>query len=392
MDKAHMPRVLCVDDEPQVLAGLEGVLRRRFEVRTAKSGEEGLRQLAHDGPFTVVISDFCMPHMDGAEFLRRARDVAPHSVRILLTGQATFADTVAAVNEGFIFRFLSKPCPPPTLLRAIEGAVEQARLVTQDRELLEDKLEAMSGQLLRAERLATLGSLAGAVGHELKNIIVGFDSALLCISERAQTGLHPEQEDLETLARVRAHLLTHADHLLHLGRPRQSGSEPTDLCAVASETLAMLRSAGTLRHVQVRMELGPAPVLVRIDRVRLEQVLLKLFKNALDAMAGIRGRSPSLGVVVKREEARGEASCCVEDNGGGIPQSKLLDVFEPYYTTKPPDRGTGLGLFVVKQILDSSRGELSVASREGSGTAFTFRLPLAGEVAPTGPRLEAGAR
>jgi signal transduction histidine kinase len=121
---------------------------------------------------------------------------------------------------------------------------------------------------------------------------------------------------------------------------------------------------------------------VRVDRIRLEQILLNLIKNAVDAMAGLRGRSPSLGVGVTLEAEPGVASCRVEDCGCGIPQGKLREIFEPYYTTKPPGQGTGLGLFVVKQILDANHGELSVASREGLGTTFTFRIPLAPDVAP----------
>lgn len=382
MEKPLNPRVLCVDDEPQVLASLKNVLRRRFDVTTAEGGLDGLRSLTQAGPFTVVVSDFRMPGMNGAEFLRRVRDIAPDTIRILLTGQANLDDTISAVNEGYIFRFLGKPCPPPVLLKALDGAVEQARLVTRDRELLESKLDAMSGHLLRTERLATLGTLAGAVGHELANMLVAFDSALRYISKRSQEGLTPAEEDLTTLGRVREHLATHASHLLHLGRPGPPGlpgGEPTDLCEVASDTLSMLRSAGTLRHVQVRLEIPQAPVLVRIDRIRLEQILLNLVKNAVDAMAGLRGRSPSLGVSLTREEP-GTVSCRIEDNGCGIPQGKLLDIFEPYYTTKPPGKGTGLGLFVVKQILDASKGELSVASVEGTGTTFTFRVPLARDV------------
>jgi len=374
------PRVLFVDDEPHVLLGLKNVLRHRFDVTTAGGGQEGLECLAQAGPFTVVVSDFRMPGMNGAEFLRRVRDVAPDTVRMLLTGQAGLEDTISAVNEGHIFRFLGKPCPTPVLIQALEGAVEQARLVTRDRELLESKLDAMSGHLLRTERLATLGTLAGAVGHELANMLVAFDSALRYISKRSREGLTPAEEDLTTLGRVREHLATHASHLLHLGRPGTPGGEPTDLCDVASGTLSMLRSAGTLRHAQVHLEIPQAPVLIRMDRIRLEQILLNLVKNAVDAMAGLRGRSPSLGVSVTRDEEPGTASCRIEDNGCGIPQDKLVEIFEPYHTTKPPGQGTGLGLFVVKQILDASKGELSVTSVEGTGTTFTFRVPLAREV------------
>src|SRR3990172_11193324 len=380
-------RVLFVDDEPQVLAGLMETLHRRFEVSTAESGREGLRMVTQSGPFTVVVSDFRMPEMDGAEFIARVRDVAPDSIRILLTGHASLEGAIRAVNQGCIFRLLTKPSPPAVLLQALEDAVEQARLVTADRELLETKLEVMSGQLLRAERLATLGTLAGAVGHELNNMLVAYDSALRCTSQRVREGILPEEEDLATLDRVRAHLATHAQHLLHLGRPAQHNGGPTDLCKVTSDTLAMLRSAGVLRHVQVQLELSPAPVLVGIHRTRVEQVVLNIIKNAVDATAELRGRVPTLRVTITADVDRGLASCRIEDNGCGIPKDKLDDIFEPYFTTKPPGRGTGLGLFVVKQILESNQCHLTVVSGAGSGTAFTFDVPLTRDVPLARPEL-----
>src|SRR5277367_4732835 len=127
---ADKPRVLCVDDEPNVLEGLTLTLRRRYEVRTAPGGAEGLELLGRDGPFAVVLSDMRMPGMDGAAFLARARQVAPDAVRLVLTGQAEVESAIAAVNEGQLFRFLTKPCPPTTLVAAFDAAAEQYRLVT----------------------------------------------------------------------------------------------------------------------------------------------------------------------------------------------------------------------------------------------------------------------
>ena len=150
------PRILCVDDEPNVLAGLVRMLRREFEVVTAGDGAAGLEVLARQGPFIVVVSDFMMPGMTGVQFLARAKQLAPDTVRILLTGQASLEGAIASVNEGNIFRFLSKPCSREHLVKALEDAIEQARLVTADRELLERKLEDMSADLLRVHRARLL--------------------------------------------------------------------------------------------------------------------------------------------------------------------------------------------------------------------------------------------
>jgi CheY-like chemotaxis protein len=139
MEKAQRPRVLCVDDEPNVLAGLALHLRRRYDVETAESGMHGL-ELLRRAPVAVVISDMRMPGMDGAAFLSRVRSHSPDTVRLLLTGQADLESAIAAVNEGQIFRFLTKPLPPPALLACVDAAAEQHRLVTAERVLLEQTL------------------------------------------------------------------------------------------------------------------------------------------------------------------------------------------------------------------------------------------------------------
>jgi response regulator RpfG family c-di-GMP phosphodiesterase len=133
-------RILCVDDEPNVLDALRRTLHRTFDVTTAPGGEPGLAAIAAGPPFAVVVADMRMPGMNGAAFLARVRERAPDTVRVLLTGHADLADTIAAVNEGNIFRFLAKPCPPDTLLAALGAAVAQHRLVTAERVLLEQTL------------------------------------------------------------------------------------------------------------------------------------------------------------------------------------------------------------------------------------------------------------
>ncbi len=134
------PRILCVDDEPQVLEGLELHLRRSYEVDKATSGAEALQRIEQAPGYAIIMSDMRMPGMDGATFLARCCVVAPDAVRLLLTGQADLEAAIHAINEGRIFRFMSKPCPPATLLATVAAALEQHRLITAERELLEQTL------------------------------------------------------------------------------------------------------------------------------------------------------------------------------------------------------------------------------------------------------------
>lgn len=135
-----LQKVLCVDDDPRVLAGLELHLRRQFAVTTAVGGAAGLDALKRTPDVAVIVSDLRMPGMDGAQFLSAARTLVPDACRVLLTGYADIDTAVTAVNDAQVFRFLMKPCPPATLLSAIAAAVQQHHLITAERTLLEQTL------------------------------------------------------------------------------------------------------------------------------------------------------------------------------------------------------------------------------------------------------------
>lgn len=138
---ATKPRILCVDDEAQVLEGLTLNLRRGFAVQTALGGKQGLALFeSTPGGFAVVISDMRMPQMTGAAFLAAVRLKWPDTTRMLLTGHSDIDAAIMAVNEGQIFRFLHKPCPAEKLLEAVSAAVEQNRLVNAEKVLLEQTL------------------------------------------------------------------------------------------------------------------------------------------------------------------------------------------------------------------------------------------------------------
>jgi response regulator RpfG family c-di-GMP phosphodiesterase len=134
------PKILCVDDEANILTAIQRSLRRQFDVHTANSGPEGLGVLQQEGPFHVVVSDMRMPVMTGAVFLKQVAKHFPDTVRILLTGFAELETVTVAVNEGHIFRFLTKPISGGDLTRALEDAVKQYELIQSEKVLLEQTL------------------------------------------------------------------------------------------------------------------------------------------------------------------------------------------------------------------------------------------------------------
>jgi response regulator RpfG family c-di-GMP phosphodiesterase len=133
-------RILCVDDDPNILEGYKRQLRKEFELATAVGPEQGLRMVTEQGPFAVVVSDLQMPGMNGIEFLAHVRTHEPDTVRMLLTGNAELQATIDAINQGQIFRFLTKPCTPEALANALEAGLAQHRLITAEHELLEQTL------------------------------------------------------------------------------------------------------------------------------------------------------------------------------------------------------------------------------------------------------------
>lgn len=171
------PRILVVDDDRRVLDAMAPNLRRHFDVTLADGGEEGLDRVEREGPFAAVLSDQRMPGMDGVTFLSRVRENAPDTVRILLTGYADTAAAMSAVNRGAVFRFLSKPIEFPELLQTLNAAVEQHRLITAERVLLERTLHGSISAIIdvlalvnpdgfgRAQRAKrTIAALAKATG------------------------------------------------------------------------------------------------------------------------------------------------------------------------------------------------------------------------------------
>jgi response regulator RpfG family c-di-GMP phosphodiesterase len=156
-NQPKMERILFVDDEEFILSAFQREFRKDYEIATATGAEEGLRTLAARGPFSVIVSDFRMPNADGNRFLAAAKKIAPDSVRVMLTGHADLSMAVRAINEGSVFRFLTKPCPHETLGKVLAAAVQQYRLVAGEKDLLENTLKGT---------VKVLSELSGLVNPE----------------------------------------------------------------------------------------------------------------------------------------------------------------------------------------------------------------------------------
>jgi response regulator RpfG family c-di-GMP phosphodiesterase len=194
-------KILMVDDENNVLLGYQRMFRNEFSIDTAAGGAAALAALSATGPYAVVVSDMRMPEMDGATLLTKIRLLAPDIVRIMLTGDADIHSAVTAVNEGSIFRFLTKPCNKDTLGKALTAGLMQYRLVTAEKDLLENTLQgsiqvltevlslvnpAAFGRALRVRQYIHQAATKMALASPWRFEVAAMMSQLGCVT------LHPE--------------------------------------------------------------------------------------------------------------------------------------------------------------------------------------------------------
>ena len=233
----ELPRVLCVDDEVELLAGLRRTLWRQYSIAVASNPADAEAMLVAEGPFAVVVSDLRMPGSDGITFLSRARQFSPNTVRILLTGYADVHTAIAAINDGNIFRFLTKPCAPETLASALASAVRQHELIMAEHSLLEETLKgavktlteilsltspAAFGRAMRVRQyvqaMASRGGVACQWEVELAAMLsqIGFVALDSDTVERAYVGQAlsaPEREAVAKCPRIGAELLARIPRL-----------------------------------------------------------------------------------------------------------------------------------------------------------------------------------
>ncbi len=140
-------KILFVDDEPKVLDAYKRQLRKQFDLDTVESGQAGLEMIEANGEYSVIVSDMQMPNMNGVEFLQQAKEIAPDSVRIMLTGNADQETAVKAVNDGQVYRFLTKPCSTELLALTLENGLQHYQMIRSEKELLENTLMGSVGVL-----------------------------------------------------------------------------------------------------------------------------------------------------------------------------------------------------------------------------------------------------
>jgi len=355
-------RVLYVDDELANLIVFESAFEDRFDVVLATSACQAL-ELARDTTFPVVVADQRMPEMTGVELFRRLREQSPHTQRVILSGYSEPGALIDAINDGAIFQFVRKPWDFDDLLSVILRAIDDHDLQLQN--------SALRTKLVFADRAAMLGQSAARIAHELRNHV-----NLLPLIETIEDE-YPRDAHLQELASIarmtHERLMELIDEIRSFLRPEMSASDlvRVSLAGCVRELLSFLRFNASIDLSSVDVEiLGDATVWG--NAVKLQQVLINLLKNGIESLQGRTGGKVRLRVLRENETAL----ISIRDNGCGIPAELLTRIWEPFFTTKG-DRGTGLGLDVVRAIVEAHRGVIDCESQPGEGTEFRIRLPVA---------------
>ncbi len=262
------PALLFVDDERRVLTSMRAMFRREYEVLLANSGDEAIEILA-DRNVQVVVSDQRMPEMTGVQLLSKVKQCSPNTVRMMLTGNSDQQTAIDAVNEGDIFRFLNKPCPPDKLWGSVEAALEQHRLITAERDLLENTLQGTIQVL--AEVLALVNPRAFGRTTRIRNHAVA-------IARRLELADLWQFETMATLSQVGC--VTVPDEVLNKVAAAEALSEDEQQLydlhpGVAGDLLARIPRleavADAIRHQKVTFDAGTeTPIGSRILRVVLD--------------------------------------------------------------------------------------------------------------------------
>ncbi|HMV70083.1 MAG TPA: ATP-binding protein [Myxococcota bacterium] len=373
--------MIIVDDEPVILDMLVSLFGDSHEVVACATGQEAIAAIA-DG-VDVLLTDKNLPDVNGLDLLDRARARQADAEVLIITGFASLDTALAALQRGAFDYIVKPPRSVFDVQRKVEQAFQRQAMRRENQRLLDElsrrnqELEAAladvrktHAELVQAEKLAGIGTLAAGIAHEIRSPlfgVMGLAEAILVEDDPKLVRDYAKEivEHSRTINEIVSQLT---------GYSRSAEREyltTVDALGVATDAVRLVvRSTGfDERRVAVR---GQPGLLVHARTSELQQVLVNLVKNAVEALEEHRSDG-SIEVAVEGEE--GAVVFRVSDDGPGIPEEVRKDIFDPFFTTKPPGKGTGLGLNIVWRLVSRYQGTVSVESRVGEGTTFTVRLP-----------------
>jgi two-component system sensor histidine kinase HydH len=234
------------------------------------------------------------------------------------------------------------------------------------------ELKRLEKEVQRHDRLVALGKMAAGVAHEVRNPLSSIKGFATLLGSKFKDGSQ-EHEAADLLVEEAERLNRSITELLNYARPTALRKEPVNLGDIVDSSLKLISSDAQALEVKTLLDIEPDLPLISADKDKINQVLLNLYLNGLQAMEHSTFKK-ELKVSVHRDANTGMLVIEVQDTGNGIPQENLDKVLDPYYTTKP--EGTGLGLALVYKIIDEHKGTIQFSSEEGDGTTVSVSLPI----------------
>jgi len=370
-------KILVIDDERGIREGCQRALTPEgFQIATAASLREG-GELVRSGGYDMVLLDVMLPDGRGLDLLPTIREIDPEIVVVIITGFATVEMAVEAIKQG-AYNFISKPFSVDQLLMTVHQGLERRRLMLEAKRLqdIEREAETLAQEKEQMEQLNQFKTeFTTMVAHELRAPITALQSFLLSILK----GYVPPEEQKMILQRAidrSQELLDLVNDLLNLAAMREvtieQEREILPLHDTLDRILPLFQSQIEGKALKLEVDIQGNPV-VEADPDQMTQLWTNLISNAIKY-------TPEAGkVTVKLGEVDGWVIGSVCDTGIGIASEDLPKIFEEFYRTTQAKKfartGTGLGLTLVKQILEGHGGTIEVDSQLGEGSCFTFRLP-----------------
>lgn len=379
--------ILVVDDEPDVVKSVQDLLRFDYKVLGATSAAEGMR-IMQANEVHVVMTDQRMPETTGVEFLTKLRGEHPDAMRLLFTGYADIRAVIEAINQGNVFRYITKPWDPEELEAVIRQACERFDLIVERKKLL-DMLQVQNRELERANAELTQSNqlkhaFIQVASHELRTpltILLGL-SRLAGKAAGVQEPLRGWLERIESAGRRLQVLVDQIISMLVANRfERPLKRESTDLPALLASAADDVRPFIDLRGQTLALDVAPNLGSIAVEGPRIRDAVNHLLLNAIKFTPD-GGR---IGLGASRT-SDGGAAIRVSDTGAGIDAAAREKLFEPFFTGfdvshhssgvfEHGRKGLGLGLSVVKAFVESHGGRIDVDSEAGRGTTFTITLP-----------------
>ena len=367
-------RTLVVDDSSSMRGLLRELLcERNYEVTVVGTAEEALS--AHlQRPFRLMLVDWTLPGMSGLEFCRKVRSGPGGAdvVILVITGRNRPGDLNAVLDAG-ASDYLSKPIDPEILgtrLLIAERALDDTAQRAEERKDMESRLAF-------ADRMASVGTLAAGVAHELNNPLMYVLSNLYLTREELDSldgsdWFERARQQLDEAIHGAVRMQNIVRDLKTFSRVDDEQRGHVDLQSVLESSINMCWNE--IRHrATLERELSETPF-VDANESRLGQVFLNLLINAAQAMPERRASANRI-IVRTYTDDEGWAVIEVADNGTGIDPDRMSRVFEPFFTTKDVSEGTGLGLSICRNIIRDAGGTIEARSEPGRGTTFVVRVP-----------------